>query len=75
MDYRTRITPARCSALIPSLLTSHETIGAIAEQFGMEERYMRELITVSVDSGTRLLTISTEGKDAQQANDIMDCPC
>ena len=38
----------------------------------MEERYMRELITVSVDSGTRLLTISTEGKDAQQANDIMD---
>ena len=55
-----------------SLLTSHETIGAIAEQFGMEERYMRELITVSVDSGTRLLTISTEGKDAQQANDIMD---
>ena len=65
------ITGAVLSAY-SSLLTSHETIGAIAEQFGMEERYMRELITVSVDSGTRLLTISTEGKDAQQANDIMD---
>lgn len=72
MDYQNPDYTGAVLSAYSSLLTSHETIGAIAEQFGMEERYMRELITVSVDSGTRLLTISTEGKDAQQANDIMD---
>lgn len=38
----------------------------------MEERYMRELISVSVDNDTRLLTITTYGEDADEASRIMD---
>lgn len=72
MDYQ---NPDYTSAVLNAynrLLTDSETISAIAKQFDMEERYMRELIGVGVDSSTCLLTISTMGKDAKQASDIMD---
>ena len=44
MDYQ---NPDYTSAVLSSysnLLTEHQTIGALAEKFGLEERYMRELI-------------------------------
>ena len=47
-----------------SLLASHGSIITIADQFSLEERYMRELISVSVVNDTRLLTITTYGEDA-----------
>ncbi len=72
MDYQNPDYTSAVLSAYSSLLTNSETIGRIAEQFGMEERYMRELIGVSVDSDTRLLTISTKGKDSQQAGDIMN---
>ncbi len=59
----TRTTPAPSSVLTTALLTSHESIITIADQFSMEERYMRELISVSVDNDTRLLTITTYGEE------------
>lgn len=72
MDYQNPDYTSAVLSAYSSLLTSHETIGAIAEDFGMEERYMRELISVSVDSGTRLLTISIKADSAANASAIMD---
>ena len=72
MDYQSPDYTSAVLSAYSSLLTSHESIIAIADQFGMEERYMRELISVSVDSDTRLLTITTYGEDADEAGRIMD---
>lgn len=72
MDYQNpNYTNAVLSAY-SSLLTNHESIIAIADEFGMEERYMRELVGVSVDESTRILSIGTKAKDAQTASAIMD---
>ena len=74
-DVYTYQNPDYTSAVLSaynSLLTSHESIITIADQFSMEERYMRELISVSVDNATRLLTITTYGEDADEASRIMD---
>lgn len=72
MDYQNLDYTSAVLSAYNSLLTSHESIITIADQFSMEERYMRELISVSVDNDTRLLTITTYGEDADEASRIMD---
>ena len=72
MDYQNPDYTSAVLSAYNSLLTSHESIITIADQFSMEERYMRELISVSVDNATRLLTITTYGEDADEASRIMD---
>lgn len=72
MDYQNPDYTSAVLSAYNSLLTSHESIITIADQFSMEERYMRELISVSVDNDTRLLTITTYGEDADEAGRIMD---
>ncbi len=72
MDYQNPDYTSAVLSAYTSLLTNSEAIENIAQQFDMEARYMRELIDVSADNKTRLLTISTKGKDAQQADDIME---
>lgn len=72
MDYQNPDYTSAVLSAYNSLLTSHESIITIADQFSMEERYMRELISVSVDNDTRLLTITTYGEDADEASRIMD---
>lgn len=72
MDYQ---NPDYTSAVLSSysnLLTEHQTIGALAEKFGLEERYMRELISVSVNNTTRLLEINVMADSADKAKAIMD---
>lgn len=55
-----------------SLITNSETMEKIAKVVGMEERYLRELVSVSGDSSTRLLTIRAYGADEATANKILD---
>lgn len=55
-----------------SLITNSETMDKIAKAVGMEERYLRELVSVSGDSSTRLLTIRAYGADETTANKILD---
>lgn len=55
-----------------SLITNNETMDKIAKTVGMEERYLRELVSVSGDSSTRLLTIRAYGADEATANKILD---
>lgn len=55
-----------------SLITNSETMEKIAKTVGMEERYLRELVSVSGDSSTRLLTIRAYGADEATANKILD---
>ena len=55
-----------------SLITNSETMDKIAKTVGMEERYLRELVSVSGDSSTRLLTIRAYGADEATANKILD---
>lgn len=55
-----------------SLITNSETMAKIAKTVGMEERYLRELVSVSGDSSTRLLTIRAYGADEATANKILD---
>ena len=54
------------------LLTNSETMSAVAEQFGMEERYLRELVGVGSDSATRLLAISVKADTDERASAILD---
>ena len=56
MDYQNPDYTSAVLSAYNSLLTSH----------------MRELISVSVDNDTRLLTITTYGEDADEASRIMD---
>lgn len=72
MDYQNPDYTSAVLSAYSSLLTSHESVIGIADKFNMEERYMRELIGVSVDSDTRLLTITTYGDTADTASSIMD---
>lgn len=55
-----------------SLITNSETMDKIAKTVGMEERYLRELVSVSGDSSTRQLTIRAYGADEATANKILD---
>lgn len=55
-----------------SLITNSETMEKIAKTVGMEERYLQELVSVSGDSSTRLLTIRAYGADEATANKILD---
>lgn len=55
-----------------SLITNSETMDKIAKTVGMEERYLQELVSVSGDSSTRLLTIRAYGADEATANKILD---
>ena len=71
MDYQ---NPDYTSAVLSSysnLFTEHQTIGALAEKFGLEERYMRELISVSVNNATRLLEMNVMADSADKAKAIM----
>lgn len=72
MDYQSPDYTSAVLSAYSSLLTSHETITAIADRYSMEERYMRELIGVSVDNDTRLLTLTTYGETSDEAGGIMD---
>lgn len=55
-----------------SMITNSETMDKIAKTVGMEERYLQELVSVSGDSSTRLLTIRAYGADEATANKILD---
>ena len=72
MDYQNPDYTSSVLSAYTSLLTNHETVAAIADQFNMEERYMRELINVSGDSSTRLLTISINAASEKDADTILD---
>lgn len=55
-----------------SMITNSETMDKIAKTVGMEERYLQELVSMSGDSSTRLLTIRAYGADEATANKILD---
>lgn len=55
-----------------SLMINSETMGSIAKSVGIEERYMRELVSVSGDSSTRLLTVRVYGSDDATASKILN---
>ena len=72
MDYQNPDYTSSVLSAYTSLLTNHEAISSIADQFNMEERYMRELISVGGDSSTRLLTISVNAASEKDADSILD---
>lgn len=55
-----------------SLMINSETMGSIAKSVGIEERYMRELVSVSGDSSTRLLTVRVYGSDDATTSKILN---
>lgn len=55
-----------------SLMINSETMGSIAKSVGMEERYLRELVSVSGDSSTRLLTVRVYGSDDATTSKILN---
>lgn len=55
-----------------SLMINSETMGGIAKSVGMEERYLRELVSVSGDSSTRLLTVRVYGSDDATTSKILN---
>ena len=72
MDYQNPDYTSSVLSAYTSLLTNHEAISAIAEQFNMEERYMRELVSVWGDDSTRLLSISINAASEEDATAILD---
>lgn len=72
MDYQNPDYTSSVLSVYTSLLTNHEAISAIAEQFNMEERYMRELVSVWGDDSTRLLSISINAASEEDATAILD---
>lgn len=72
MDYQNPDYTSSVLSAYASLLTNHEAISAIAEQFNMEERYMRELVSVWGDNSTRLLSISINAASEEDATAILD---
>lgn len=72
MDYQNPDYTSSVLSAYTSLLTNHEAISAIAEQFNMEERYMRELVSVWGDNSTRLLSISINAASEEDATAILD---
>ena len=72
MDYQNPDYTSSVLSAYTSLLTNHEAISAIAEQFNMEERYMRELVSVWGDNSTRLLSISINAASEEEADAILD---
>ena len=55
-----------------SLLSNSVTLSEVAEEFGMKERYLRELVTVKSDPDTRLLSITVMSGNETTANSILD---
>lgn len=55
-----------------SLLSNSSTLSDVAQDFNMQERYLRELVTISSDPDTRLLTISVQGSNETMTNGILD---
>lgn len=55
-----------------SLLSNSSTLSDVAQNFNMQERYLRELVTISSDPDTRLLTISVQGSNETMTNGILD---
>lgn len=55
-----------------SLLSNSSTLGEIASDFNMQERYLRELVTISADPATCLLTITVKGSNDTTTNGILD---
>ena len=55
-----------------SLLSNSSTLGEIASDFNMQERYLRELVTISADPSTCLLTITVKGSNDTMTNGILD---
>lgn len=55
-----------------SLMINSEIMGSIAKSIGMEERYLRELVSVSGDSSTRLLTVRVYGSDDATTSKILN---
>lgn len=72
MDYQNPDYTSSVLSAYTSLLTNHEAISAIAEQFNMEERYMRELVSIWGDNSTRLLSISINAASEKDADAILD---
>ena len=55
-----------------SLLSTSSTLSEVAQEFNMQERYLRKLVTVSADAATNLLTISVQGSNETMTNGILD---
>lgn len=72
MDYQNPDYTGSVLSAYSSLLTNYENISATAEKFGIEERYMRELITITSDGETNLLTLSVRSDSEETANKILD---
>ena len=53
-------------------LNDGATLNEIAEQFGTQAQYLRELVNVSYSTDTQMLTIAVTGKDQQTVDGILD---
>ena len=54
-----------------SLLGNSSTLSEVAQQFNMQERYLRELVTVEADPDTHLLAITVMSSSEQTSSDIL----
>ena len=59
-------------AAYAEILQNHEALDKIAEQAGMEERYLEELITISYDSDARSLSIRVASDSIERSQTILD---
>lgn len=55
-----------------SALNDGAALNEIAEQFGTQAQYLRELVNVNYSTDTRMLTIAVTGKDQQTVEGILD---
>lgn len=72
MDYQTPDYTGTVLSTYQSLVTNSETMSAIAAQFDMEERYLRELVSVSYDGSTRMVHVSVIAASDEDASAILD---
>ena len=54
-----------------SLLGNSSTLSEVAQQFNMQERYLRELVTISSDPDTHLLAITVMSSSEQTSSNIL----
>ena len=59
-------------AAYAKILQNPEALAKIAKQEGMEKRYLKELITVSFDSGARSLSIRVASDSVERSQAILD---
>ncbi len=72
MDYQNVNYTNAVLTAYTSMMTNREIMTDIAGSLGMEERYLRELVSVSSDTSTQMLSIRAYGTDDEMANKIVD---